>query len=130
MLFLSACTGQTLPSWTKGKIKKEMIQNDELNTDELILFFKALANDDRIKMIRMLKTTEMSVSEILKEFYLEQSTTSHHLNTLRNANILKCRKSGRHRYYSLDKERFLELWSQVKQLILNSSISTYKDKQE
>ena len=55
--------------------------------------FKALANEDRLKIIQLLiKNEEMCAQDVEKHFFLEQSTTSHHLNTLRRAGITKARK--------------------------------------
>ena len=72
-------------------------------SDPLVLFFKALSNEDRLEIVRLLKKKkEMKANEVEECFYLEQSTTSHHLNTLKKAGIAKSRKEGRHRLYSLD----------------------------
>ena len=71
--------------------------------DELIYFFKALSNEERIEIIRLLhKNNELCAQEVENHFYLEQSTTSHHLNTLKRAGITKSRKQGRKVFYSID----------------------------
>ena len=44
----------------------------------------------------------MFAQDIEKHFYLEQSTTSHHLNMLKKAGITKSRKDGRKVFYSID----------------------------
>lgn len=76
------------------------------NTD-YIKFFRALANEERLEIIKLLrKNTEMAAQEVERHFYLEQSTTSHHLNTLRRAGITKARKEGRNIYYSIDNDNF------------------------
>ena len=81
---------------------ESILENQELY-EELVGTFKALANEDRLKILALLKeNTEMSAQEVEQHFYLEQSTTSHHLNTLKRANLTKSRKQGRHIFYSLD----------------------------
>ena len=76
-----------------------------------IKFFRALANDERIEIIKLLrKNKEMAAQDVEKHFYLEQSTTSHHLNTLKRAGITRSRKEGRNIYYSLDEENFTTQW--------------------
>ena len=71
--------------------------------DELIYFFKALSNEERIEIIRLLhKNNELCAQEVENHFYLEQSTTSHHLNPLKRAGITKSRKQGRKVFYSID----------------------------
>jgi len=75
-----------------------------------IKFFKALANEDRLDIITLLKKNkEMCAQDVEKHFYLEQSTTSHHLNTLKRAGITKSRKKGRNIFYSVDFDSFKQL---------------------
>ncbi len=71
--------------------------------------FKALANEDRLKIIQLLiNNEEMCAQDVEKHFFLEQSTTSHHLNTLRRAGVTKARKKGRNVYYSINYSSFLD----------------------
>jgi ArsR family transcriptional regulator, arsenate/arsenite/antimonite-responsive transcriptional repressor len=87
--------------------------------DMYITFFKALANEERIEIVNLLKKNkEMYAQDIEKHFYLEQSTTSHHLNTLRRAGITKARKEGRRVYYSIDTDSLKELWQGFHDLVL------------
>ena len=75
--------------------------------DPFIKLFKALSNEDRVKIISLLKENgEMCAQEVEKHFFLEQSTTSHHLNTLKRAGITKSRKKGRNIFYSIDYSSF------------------------
>lgn len=84
-----------------------------------MFFFKALANEERIQIIELLKKNkEMFAQDIEKHFFLEQSTTSHHLNTLRRAGITKARKDGRRVFYSIDLENFKRQWEAVFKLFL------------
>ena len=48
----------------------------------------------------------MCAQDVEKHFFLEQSTTSHHLNTLKRAGITKSRKRGRNILYSVDYDSF------------------------
>jgi len=86
---------------------------------DCIKFFKALANDERIEIIQLLrKNHEMCAQDVEKCFYLEQSTTSHHLNTLKKAGVIKSRKEGRKVIYSVDDASLKSLWALVSQLVL------------
>mgnify|MGYP006270737247 CR=1 FL=1 len=81
------------------------------NHDQYIRFFKALANQERIQILLLLKKNkEMFAQDIERHFYLEQSTTSHHLNLLKRAGITKSRKEGRKIFYSIDEVQFSQLW--------------------
>jgi DNA-binding transcriptional ArsR family regulator len=74
-----------------------------INNDTYIKFFKALANEERIEIIKLLKKNgEMFAQDIERHFYLEQSTTSHHLNMLKKAGITQSRKEGRKVFYSIN----------------------------
>lgn len=74
---------------------------------KFLKLFKALSNQDRIDIVKLLKEKkEMFAQDIEKRFYLEQSTTSHHLNVLRRAGITKARKDGRKVFYSIDYDTF------------------------
>ncbi|MDR1944586.1 MAG: metalloregulator ArsR/SmtB family transcription factor [Candidatus Peribacteria bacterium] len=50
--------------------------------------FKALSDKNRRKILELLKQKDMSVSEILKHFEITQASLSHHLDTLKRANLV------------------------------------------
>ena len=84
--------------------------NEKINKN--VMFFRALANEERLEIIKLLKKNkEMAAREVEQHFYLEQSTTSHHLNTLKRAGITKSRKAGRNIFYSIDKDTFEKTWN-------------------
>ena len=86
----------------------------ESDNDTYIRFFRALANEERIEIIKLLrKHKELAAQEVEKHFFLEQSTTSHHLNTLRRVGITRARKEGRNIYYSVDQESFKRIWDTI-----------------
>ena len=89
------------------------------NNEKFIKFFKALANEERIEIIKLLKKNkEMYAQDIERRFYLEQSTTSHHLNMLKKAGVTKSRKEGRKVYYSIDYDSFRAIWSEFGRIFL------------
>ena len=86
--------------------------------DSLVRFFKAISNEDRLKIVSLLhQNKEMCAQEIEKHFFLEQSTTSHHLNTLKKADIVLSSKRGRHIFYSLNQKSSLSYINMFKELI-------------
>ena len=86
--------------------------------ESLIQFFKAISNEDRLKIVSLLGTNkEMCAQEIETHFFLEQSTTSHHLNTLKRANIVSSVKRGRHIFYSLNQDIVLTYIDVFKKII-------------
>jgi len=90
----------------------------EREYDHYIRMFRALANHERIQIVLLLKKNqEMFAQDIQRHFYLEQSTTSHHLNLLKKAGITKSRKEGRKIFYSLHLENFLSIWKEFESKI-------------
>jgi DNA-binding transcriptional ArsR family regulator len=50
--------------------------------------FKALSDENRRKILELLKEKDMSVSEILKHFKITQASLSHHLDILKRAKLV------------------------------------------
>jgi ArsR family transcriptional regulator, arsenate/arsenite/antimonite-responsive transcriptional repressor len=88
--------------------------------------FKALADINRRKILTLLKTRDMSVSELLKYFEIGQATLSSHLAILRKTNLVNVKKNERLRIYSLNKNVFtkfvLEINKFAEMAILNDEI--------
>lgn len=94
--------------------------NKELSNEKFIRFFRALGNEERIQILKLLRESkELCAQEVEKNFYLEQSTTSHHLNTLRRAGIVNIRKSGRNIFYSLNLENLKANWLEFERFFNN-----------
>jgi ArsR family transcriptional regulator len=54
--------------------------------------FKALADEARLRILRLLEVREMCVCEIMVALNLTQPTASHHLGLLENAGLVKDKK--------------------------------------
>ncbi|NPD45988.1 MULTISPECIES: helix-turn-helix transcriptional regulator [unclassified Lentimicrobium] len=66
---------------------------------------KAMAHPVRIAIIEMLdENGPLCVSEVFCKLDIEQASASHHLNILKNRNILKSERTGKHIIYSLNNE--------------------------
>lgn len=63
--------------------------------------FNALADETRLKIIRLLGEGAKNVDEIVQALGLAQSTTSHHLKVLKDAGLIQGEKQGRSVHYSL-----------------------------
>ena len=74
---------------------------DEELVDRKSRLLKALANETRLKMLRILSKKEMCVCELTVALDLTQPTASHHLNILENIRLIKDRKDGRWVFYSI-----------------------------
>ena len=74
------------------------LANEEL-VDKKSRLLKAIANETRLKMLRLLSKREMCVCELTVALDMTQPTTSHHLNILENMRLIKDRKEGRWVFY-------------------------------
>lgn len=71
-------------------------------------FFKALADENRIRILKLLMLREMCVCELMVALNLTQPTTSHHLGILEKEGLIKRRKEGKWAYYSIADPEVLE----------------------
>lgn len=91
------------------KTKPAYLEKEWIESAEKI---KSLAHPIRLYIIALLKVRkEMNVSEFQEELQLEQAVVSHHLNLLKNRNILHCRREGKNMFYSLKNKKILNVLS-------------------
>ena len=75
--------------------------------------FHALADENRLKIIDLLRAGERCVCELTDALEVGQSLLSHHLRVLKDAGLVTDRRAGRWAYYALDEEAFEQLQSFV-----------------
>lgn len=64
--------------------------------------FKAMGDPTRIQILRMLaENGEMCVCKITDQLSMTQSSVSHHLSALKNADLVTARRKGQWSYYAL-----------------------------
>jgi DNA-binding transcriptional ArsR family regulator len=76
---------------------------DENQVVEIAQMFNGLADETRVKIVKLLSKGEFTVDELVEVLGVPQSTTSHHLRVLKEANLIQGEKRGRNIYYSLVK---------------------------
>jgi DNA-binding HxlR family transcriptional regulator len=74
------------------------IQNDE----QLLTFFKALADGNRLKIIGLLAQQPYSVEQLAALLGLRPPTISHHLKLLSNAGLVSARAESYYNLYQLE----------------------------
>lgn len=84
-----------------------MENQDQVN--ELLTFFKALADENRLKIIGVLAQKPSSVENIAAQLGLSMSTTSHHLARLAKAGLVSARTDGHYYIYSLHSDALKEM---------------------
>ena len=71
-------------------------------------FFKSLAEENRIRILKLLMLREMCVCEIMVALNLTQPTASHHLGILEKEGVIKRKKEGKWVYYAIADLAILE----------------------
>src|SRR5512143_1246792 len=69
--------------------------------NELVTIFKALSDETRLRIIKLLELGELCVCDIVAALDMVQPKVSFHLSTLKEAGIIKDRKQGKWTHYSL-----------------------------
>lgn len=70
--------------------------------DELLPFFKALADANRLKIVGLLARQPLTVEQMAEMLKLRPSTISHHLAYLSNAGLVSARAESYYNIYSLE----------------------------
>ncbi len=83
---------------------------DGLLATRLAQLFKAMSDPTRVRIISALAHTELCVYDLAATLGMSQSAVSHQLRRLRELNLVRYRKTGRHVYYRLDDEHVSELF--------------------
>lgn len=73
---------------------------------DLINIFKALSEETRLRILKLLEHGELCVCDIVAALDIVQPKVSFHLNALKEAGFLKDRKQGRWTHYCLDDSDF------------------------
>ena len=87
---------------------KNMLDADMFN--RIAEFFKILGDTTRVKILFALDQNEMCVCDIANVLGMSKSSISHQLGTLRRSGIVKCRRSGKEVYYTLDDDHIVKLF--------------------
>lgn len=75
----------------------------------LLNFFKALANENRLKLVGILSQNECSVEDLAARLELKEPTISHHLMKLKELNLVEMRSQGNTHLYKLNRDTLSSL---------------------
>jgi len=81
-------------------------------------FFKALADETRIKILKLLALRRMCVCEIMVALNLTQPTASHHLRILENVGIVKDKREGKWIFYSIADPKVAEIFEKIEDVLV------------
>lgn len=70
--------------------------------------YKALADEKRLKILKLLTFREMCVCELTTALDLTQPNLTHHIKKLEHANLIDREKRGKWVYYAIRDENYLK----------------------
>ncbi len=89
---------------------QEDIHLDYNQLRKAVLVLRAINHKLRQRVIDLLEEEDsLTVTDIYVRLRLEQSVASQHLAILRRAGVVKTNRQGKFIYYSLDKDRLVEI---------------------
>ncbi|AKL94109.1 transcriptional regulator ArsR family [Clostridium aceticum] len=78
--------------------------------------FKALSDENRLKILKILNCGELCACDIQDHLNLTQPTISHHMKVLQQAGLVNIDKRGKWMFYSINPVKAQELCKFVKEI--------------
>ncbi|PLR85805.1 ArsR family transcriptional regulator [Bacillus canaveralius] len=82
--------------------------------------FRALSDENRRKILDLLRKGDMTAGDIAKHFDMSKPGISQHLSVLKNADLVYAVKKGQYVYYSLNSTVFQDVMKWIIQFNSNS----------
>ena len=80
-----------------------------VNLRELVKVFKALSDETRIRLLKLLQQRELCVCELMQALDMTQSRISRNLGILKDAGLVQDRRDGLWVHYSLNEKSMQKL---------------------
>ena len=74
--------------------------------NQLAKIFKALGDENRLRILEMLQGEERCACMLLEEMHITQPTLSHHMKILCDVDLVVGRKEGKWMHYRLNADQF------------------------
>lgn len=71
--------------------------------------FKAIADPQRRKILKLLQKGSMSAGEIAAAFDITKASLSYHFNILKDAELVRCERRAQEQVYSLNTSAFEDI---------------------
>ena len=80
-----------------------------MDNKRIASMFKAVSDENRIRILELLRDGERCACSILDEMRITQPTLSHHMKILCDAGIVKGRKEGKWMHYAVSEQGVEEM---------------------
>jgi len=85
---------------------------------QAVEFLRVISDENRLKILCLLRDKEKCVCDIWQYFELPQNLTSHHLKVLKNFNLVESRKEGLKVFYSINNKAITNYLKLLNKFIL------------
>lgn len=89
--------------------KTKAAMPDDAAVKVLADFFSIVGDPTRCKILFALKESPLCVCDLANVLSMTKSSISHQLNKMKTAGVVKCERSGKQVFYSLDDDHVLEI---------------------
>ena len=83
--------------------------------------FKAFCDENRIEILKHLRTGEKCACVLLENLHISQPTLSHHMKILCNSGIVNMRKEQKWAHYSISKEGIAYAMEYLQSLLIKTN---------
>lgn len=97
-------------------VKSGMLEKEQF--EKLSMFFKAICDETRIKILYSLSRSKMCVCDLAALLDMSVSAISHQLRVLRQAELVKSEKQGKVVYYMLSDDHVNTVFSNALEHIM------------
>lgn len=77
-----------------------------MSNKDLVLYFKAMADETRLSILQMLVHEQLCACHILEEFDITQPTLSYHMKILVDSGLVSSEKDGTWTRYQINSDVF------------------------
>ena len=116
----SGLRGSCRPSERISQLKRRAKQADDMTVRRLEAVFSGLADNTRLRILRLLAEEELCACEVMAALDLTQPTASHHLGILERSGLVISRREGKWVFYRIADAKVEILLTKGSQLIEGS----------
>lgn len=90
----------------------------------MALVFKALSDENRIRILKLLRNGEKCACKLLEELNISQPTLSHHMKILCDSGLVTGRREGKWTHYAICCEGVRRVRDLMKELLSAENLPT------
>jgi len=113
----SGLRGSCRPSERVSQLRRRAKQTDDLTLRRLEAVFSGLADNTRLKILKLLAKEELCACEVMAALDLTQPTASHHLGILERSGLVASRREGKWVFYRIADAKVEGLLKKGSQLV-------------